>query len=414
MFTTLCLAFLTSCSQGVDWPQFRGPNRTGVGPKQSLDSDGHPEPLWSTNVGAGYSCPSIVGDQLVTLGYHKEAGVDRVVCLARETGVERWRFEFKSTDEPRYHDGGTLTTPTIGAGLVSCLSRSGKLHVLELATGKLRWSKDYLVELGLEATFHGFSASPMIEGDLLLLQLGGRVVAVNASDGAVQWQSEEHGDASYADLARVTVDEEAAAAGVVGESFVVWRIADGAVLRDYPWKIDGNAVHCATPIPIGTDRVFLSTAYGKGCALLNLGSQPPTALWSNRNMRNKVTGCVLHDGHLYGFDESMLRCIDLEGNSKWRVRGLGLGSLSMVGERLLILNSDGELIIAEASPREFRELSSFERVDSSRERHPLPRRRWPRAHTRDQRGPVDRYTDRPVPPAPRHRTPVALTRGDRT
>ncbi|MFT7486967.1 MAG: outer membrane protein assembly factor BamB, partial [Candidatus Paceibacteria bacterium] len=278
-------------------------------------------------------------------------------CLATETGAEHWRFEFKSTDQPRYHEGGTLTTPTIRAGFVYCSSRTGRLHVLELATGKLLWSKDYLVELGLEKTFHGYSASPMLEGDLMLLQFGGRVVAVNASDGDVQWQSEEHGDSSYADLARVTVEDEAAVAGVVGETFVVWRLADGAVLRDYPWPIEGNAVHCATPIPVGEDRIFLSTAYGKGCELLNLGSQPPTALWSNRNMRNKVTGCVLHDGHLYGFDESMLRCIDLEGNSKWRVRGLGLGSLSMVGDRLLILNSDGELIIAEATPDEFRELS---------------------------------------------------------
>ncbi|MFT5288218.1 MAG: outer membrane protein assembly factor BamB [Planctomycetota bacterium] len=363
MLTTICLALLVSSPQSTDWPQYRGPDGTGAGPAQSLAVQGRDEPLWSTNVGAGYSCPSIADDRLVTIGYDEAAGVDRIVCLAAETGVEHWKFEFASTDEPQYHLGGTLTTPTIRAGLVYCLNRSGKFHVLDLETGELVWSRDYMVELELDKTFHGFSASPLLAGEQILLQMGGRVVAVDASDGSVLWQSEEQGDASYSNLAKITVDDKAAVAGVQGETFFVFGLTDGEVLREVPWTLAGNAVHCATPIPVGEGRIFLSSAYGKGCELLDLSTQPPTSVWGNRNMRNKVTACVLNEGNLYGFDESMLRCVDLDGNSKWRERGLGLGSLSIVGDRLLILNSDGELIIAEATPEEYRELSRRKVLD---------------------------------------------------
>jgi outer membrane protein assembly factor BamB len=363
MLPYLCVALL-AMPQGNDWPQYRGPTRTGAVVERDWSPTGRTEPLWATNVGRGYSCPSIVDGRLVTIGFDEAAGVDRVVCLDAKTGEARWQFAFAASDDPKYHGGGTLTTPTIDAGLVYCLSRAGKFHVLKLATGELVWFKDYHAELHLEKTFHGYSASPLLHGDRIYLQFGGVVAAVARKDGELLWRSEDRGDMAYSNLALLEVDGKAALAGIVGMSFVVFACADGEVLRDYPWPVKGNGVHCAVPIAVDQDRVFVSTAYGKGATMLRMGKDKvPEKVWSNLKMRNKVTACVLHEQHLYGFDESMLRCVDIDGNSKWRVRGLGLGSLSLAGGRLLVLSSDGELIVADASPAGFQELSRRKVLD---------------------------------------------------
>tara|TARA_R110002072_G_scaffold109160_1_gene236355 strand:- start:144624 stop:146843 length:2220 start_codon:yes stop_codon:yes gene_type:complete len=361
----LVLALVPALPQAQDWPHFRGPHHSGwIEAGEPWSATGKAEPLWTANVGKGYSCPSIAGEHLVTLGHDAEAGVDRVTCLDRTTGKPRWSFTFAATDKPEYHGGGTLSTPTIAAGRVYCINRDGKFHALQLDSGEVLWRRDYQKELAVERTFHGFSASPLVAGDRIYLQLGGLVAAVSAKDGEVLWRTKDEGDASHANLLPIEVRGEPALATVVGELFVVLRARDGELLHEYPWRISGNAMHCSMPVAIGDNRFFVSTAYNKGCAMLQIGdAKQPTSIWSNRRMRNKVTACVSHQGNVYGFDESMLRCLDLDGNSKWRVRGLGLGSLSIVGDRLLVLTSDGELIIAEASPAEFRELSRNKVLD---------------------------------------------------
>ena len=363
MLPLLC-ASLLAVPQSQDWPQYRGPERTGVVAARDWSATGHTEPLWVKNVGRGYSCPSIVAGRLVTIGFDAAAQVDRIVCLDAKTGAQHWAFAFAASDAPQYHGGGTLTTPLIASGHVYCLNRAGKFHVLELASGKKLWSRDYLQELGLEKTFHGYSASPVLEGDRIYLQLGGLIAAVSRVDGKVLWQSKDYGDQSYSNLAMLDVVGKPALGAVVPGKFFAFARADGEVLQEYDWQLAGSAVHCAVPIQVDASRVFLSTAYNKGAAMLRLGAgKVPERIWSNRRMRNKVTACVLHEGHLYGFDESMLRCIDLDGNSKWRVRGLGLGALSLAGGRLLVISSEGELIVAEASPAGFEELSRRKVLD---------------------------------------------------
>ncbi|MHC5062972.1 MAG: outer membrane protein assembly factor BamB family protein [Planctomycetota bacterium] len=359
-----CLAFSLLAPQGQDWPQYRGPQRTGAVETVDWSPTGRPEPLWTAQIGKGYSCPSIAGGLLVTMGFDEAAGVDNIICLDAISGEPRWQFEFPATDAPSYHGGGTLTSPTIRDGIVYCLNRWGKFHALELDTGELIWEQDYGAELGLEKTFHGFSASPLLEGDSIYLQLGGMVICVDTESGEIIWQTEDRGDLSYSNLLLLDAAGQPALGAVLAMNFVLLARENGRVIQEYPWRLKGNAVHCAQPLAIGEDRIFLSTAYNKGCAMLQLGSDGAmTSIWASRVMRNKVTACVQYEDHLYGFDESMLRCIDLDGNAKWRVRGMGLGSLSLAGDRLLILNSDGELIVAEASPEEFREISRQKVLD---------------------------------------------------
>jgi outer membrane protein assembly factor BamB len=356
-------AFALLPQGGGDWPQFRGPRHDGTTAEQSFRSTGRERPLWRASVGQGYASPAIQGGRLVTSGYDADRGEDRIVCLDASSGEEIWRFVYESADKPMFHEGGTLSTPAIRDGLVYCAHRDGVLRVLSLDDGALRWSKDYASELGLARPFHGFSASPFFHGNRLILQMVGTLMVADAESGEMLWRSEDHGDRSYSNPEIVELDGRTVVVAVLGMAFVVHDLSTGELLGEAPWELQGNAVHCATPLVVG-NRVFVSTAYNKGCAMFELDADgKPQLAWSHRRMRNKVTSCVRLGDFLYGFDESMLRCADLEGGVRWRVRGLGLGSLTRAGDRLLILSSDGELIVAEADPDEFRELSRRKVLD---------------------------------------------------
>jgi len=348
---------LPARAQEVGWPHFLGPNRDGVTSESGWSTHGKPEPLWRRNVGAGYSCPSIVPGHLVTMGYDAEGERDLVWCLDPATGDELWVHAYAATDSPSYHGGGTLTTPAIAGATVYTVNRHGLAFALELATGDVVWQQDYRAELALPETFHGYCASPVVFGDRILYVFGGTAVVARRDGGAVIWQSDDHGDGAYSNPTVFERDGEELAAVMLGQDLYVLDLQDGRIVHELPWPLTGMAVHVAQPLVVG-DRLLVSTAYGKGSAMLRLGDErEPEVLWTSRRLRNKVTGVYLHDEHLYGFDESMLKCFDLDGNERWRVRGLGMGALSIAGGRLLVLSSKGELIVAAADPDEFRELS---------------------------------------------------------
>lgn len=359
--TTPTLASIAAPSlapgQDTSWPHFLGPDRDGVSEESGWSATGGSESLWTKNVGAGYSCPSIEDGQLVTMGYDAETGVDVVWCLDAQTGDELWVHVYESTDAPQYHGGGTLTTPAIADGTVYVSNRHGQATALDFETGEVRWQRDFMKELGLQRTFHGFCASPVVVGERILYVMGGAAFVAERDGGDVIWRTEQHGDGSYANPTLLEQGGALRIAAVLGQALYVLDFETGEVVHEYAWEVDGNGVHVAQPLAIG-DRLLVSTAYNKGSAMLKLGdAREPEVLWGSRRLRNKVTGIYRSGEFLYGFDESMLKCFDLDGNERWRVRGLGMGALSIAGDRLLILSSTGELIVAEATGEEFRELS---------------------------------------------------------
>ena len=334
-----------------DWPQFLGPDRTGVVTDTDWAASGAAEPLWKRNVGLGYSCPSVVAGRLVTMGFDAEAEQDVVLCLAPDTGEELWRHAYDATDDPRYHGGGTLTTPTIAGAVVYTVNRHGHTFALELETGEPVWERDYREELDLPSTFHGYCSSPVVLEDRIVYVFGGVVIAAEREGGDVIWRSTDHGDGAYTNPTVFELRGRTLVAVMLGQTLFVLDLDDGTVVHRLDWPLQGSAVHVAQPLAIG-DRLLISTAYGKGAGMLRLGdSVEPDVLWTSRRMRNKVTGLYLHDGHVYGFDESMLKCLDLDGNEMWRVRGLGMGALSIAGDRLLVLSSRGELVGRRGHPR---------------------------------------------------------------
>lgn len=340
--------------KGADWPQWRGPAHNGISTETDWSLTGKDEPLWTKELGFGHSSFSISGGHVYTLGYDLDAGLDRVFCFDAASGEEIWQHSYPSEFWDNLHDGGTLTTPTVVGDAVYTSNREGKLFCLDAKTGDERWSHDLRKEFGLKPPRWGFAASPLVVDDRVYINLG-KLIAFDRATGERVWMTDNNRGTAYSTPAAFERDGRSLLASFCGDGLAIIDQADGKEVAFYTFG-NGLKISPATPVIID-DRIFVSTGYNLGCTMLRFDGNTLTEEWSSKVMRNKMTGCILWEDHLYGFDESMLKCLDLDGNELWRKRGLGMGSLSMVNERLVILSGKGEVIVAEANSDEYVELS---------------------------------------------------------
>jgi len=357
----LCFATLSSLPGNGpdDWPGWGGPKRNGVSSETGWAVKGAEQPLWRVEVGLGYSSVAVHGKRLFTLGYDKDTELDVLRCLDALSGEELWVHAWPAKLMDLYHGGGTLTTPTVAGEFVYVSEREGVLQCLKAADGTLVWQKSLAKELALTIPQWGFSASPLLMGDELLLNYGA-LFAFDAKSGALRWKTEKsYGDA-YSTPVECTLSGKPALA-LFGGSGLALLAPGGKELGFTPWKTQYD-VNAMTPVVFG-ERLFLSSGYDKGCALVDLGGAAPEIVWESKVMRNQMSGAVPWGDHLYGFDDKVLKCIDLGGKELWRERGLGQGALSIADGKLLVVSEDGELIVAAAEPAGYREFSRRKAVD---------------------------------------------------
>lgn len=362
--TTAILAFSKSLPVAPvladDWPQWRGPDRNGVSAEKGWSADWSaegPKRLWKGKIGVGYSSVAVSNGRLYTMGNIDET--DHVFCLDANTGKELWKHSYpcSSRDPNDYH--GTRCTPAVEGSRVFSVSREGHFFCLDANSGKPLWSKNYRTDYGASPPKWGFSASPLVEGDLVIVEVGTKgasVVAFNKATGEEVWKAGS-GRPGYSSPVAFTHEGKRAVAVLTASALAGRSLADGKELWRFPWKTSYD-VNAATPVIEG-DKAFVSGGYNHGCALVQFSASPPKVLWENKNMRNHVNSCVLWQGHLYGFDESELRCLDLQtGDVKWTDRSHGKGSLIVADGKLIIYSDRGKLSTAEASSAGYKELAS--------------------------------------------------------
>jgi len=354
------LAPLVGRAPHDEWPQWGGPQRTGVSSETKWSSKGKAEPLWKAQLGIGYSSVAVAGKRVYTLGYDKDTESDVIYCLDANTGEELWVQGYPAKIMDLYHGGGTLTTPTVEGEFVYVSEREGKLRCLKAKNGDVVWEKEASKEFGLDIPQWGFSASPVVLGDNVILNYG-KVFAFDKKKGTPVWQTKKgYGDA-YSTPIDFAVGERRALAVFAGTGLVILAGGDGAELSFTPWETRYQ-VNAMTPV-VFDKRMFISSGYDRGCALLDLSGKDPKVTWESKVMRNQMSGVVPWQGHLYGFDDKVLKCIDLEGNEKWRERGLGMGALSIADGRLIVISEEGELVIAEAASTGYKELARQKVLD---------------------------------------------------
>ncbi len=353
---TLASAYSVTAS---DWPQWRGPNRDGISTETGWTTQwpaGGPKQVWKANVGTGCASVAVSGGRVFTLG--NQSDTDTVACLDANSGAVLWKHTYACPLDPKMFEGGPGATPTVDGDRVYTLSRSGHLFCLQMATGNVVWSKQLQKDLHGKMPMWGYAGSPLVLGNALLLDVGAAAASTIAFDkmtGAVVWKN-GHEHASYGSLMPFTSQRKSCVASFNASGLTVRDAANGAPLAHFAWKTDYD-INPTTPIVAG-DKIFISSGYGKGCALLQLGAAGLTELWHSKKMRNHFNSCVLWEGHLYGFDDSVLTCMDFStGAVKWQEKSLGKGSLMIAGGRLVIQGEQGDLVVAEPSPASYKPLA---------------------------------------------------------
>lgn len=347
-------------SKGADWPQFRGPRQDGVSLEKGLLRswpESGPKVLWKKPIGGGFSTVTAVGDSLYTMAIEGES--EAAYRLREADGEVVWRVPLGPVF-PETFGNGPRSTPTVDGDVVYALSATGRLHALKARDGARLWEVDLTKEYGSPTPTRGFAGSPLIDGDLLLLEAGGpegkAVVALDKKTGKLRWSALD-GKAGYVTPLAVTIDgvRQYIFVRTAGGDIVSLR-EDGQVHWQYAWKVGG----IASPLFLPPNRIFASASDDIGAVLLEIGKADGKAtvreVWNSRVMKNHFSSSLLYEGHIYGFDNASLKCIVAEtGEQKWVQRGYGKGSLIAADGLLYILSDQGQLILAEATPEGFRE-----------------------------------------------------------
>lgn len=348
-------------AMATDWPQYRGPNRNGVTAEKGwLDqwpADG-PAILWRAKVGLGFSS-IVVSKSLAATGGH-EKGQDTVFCFDAVTGRELWKHSYPAELGDKYFEGGTTGTPTFDGAQLYWLSRWGDLICFTAADGKVVWSKNIQQETGAPLPQWGFAGAPLIHENLLVLNVGEAGVALEKATGKIVWKSAKK-DAGYSTPIPVQRNGEWLALLSNGENYLAVNLKTGKEAWRFKWLTE-YGVNAADPI-ISGDKVFISTGYGKGAALINLASGQPQEVWKNKALRTQLNPAVLLNGYVYGADgdttsKAALKCIEWEtGATKWSEANFGSGAAVIADGKLIALNGTGELMVGPASPEGFKPTS---------------------------------------------------------
>ena len=359
------LACFCAVLDAADWPNWRGVNYDGISAEKDWDplkiKDGV-KPLWKKSIGIGFSTTSVSDGLAYAMGNTGVKGEDEskhndiVFCFDAETGREVWRHTYPQPLDPKYYEGGTLASPIVVSGRVYTLSKDGLAFCLDAKTGDEIWQKDLAKELGIKRTTWGHSGSPVVIDNMVIYNASSTGVALNKNDGSLIWQGPGE-PGGYATAMPFTSGDKKCIAMFSFSDIIVMDAATGEELWRYPWKTKHD-VNAADPIIVG-NKMFISSGYGVGCALIKVENGKVVELWRNKNMRNKMNASVLWKDYIYGVDEGgELRCLSFAtGQMAWAQKGFGQGSLMVADGKLIILGEKGNLVIAEATPDGYKVIS---------------------------------------------------------
>ncbi len=421
-----CLPLVVSVifsAEGEDWPQFLGPRANGTSTETGLldkwPANGPPV-VWSHKTGTGYSAPSVRGERLVV---HHRTGAEEVVeCLEAATGKPRWRYAYPSRYEDPYgYNNGPRCTPLLTTDLCYTFGAEGKLLCLELATGKKVWERDTAKDFEVPEAFFGVGSTPILEGDLLIVMVGGQpnsgVVAFHAKTGRTVWESVGKNNwqgqpmlgwpgervVSWATHWKQASYATPVAATIHGQRHIFCLMRQGLVSLDPKtgevnfsrWfqSTANDSVNAMNPVVVD-DLVFFSGAYYRvGSVVLRVKPNGKSfeEVWrSPKELRELVppvleihwTTPIYHDGLLYSFSgrnepDARFRCVELRtGKLKWdhdeRWEGhpppsiiaqpnvYGRGSAILADGKLIVLGEGGLLGLFKPNSKEPEELSRWQ------------------------------------------------------
>jgi outer membrane protein assembly factor BamB len=365
----LILMLIATCALAQDWPQFLGPGRNGVyagGDLAARWPAGGPAVVWKKDVGQGFSGPVVSQGRLIL--FHRVGNKEVIDAMDAATGRAIWSFDYPTQYRDDFgFDEGPRAAPTVAGGRVFTFGAEGVLTCVDFATGKKIWSVDTHRQFQVRKGYFGAAGAPLVDGDRVLMNIGGTsggLVAFDAATGKTLWTATAQ-EASYSSPVLATIRGARHALFLTRAGFADVDPATGKLRYELPWRARMQAsVNAATPLVID-DLVFLSASYGTGAILLQIAADGLKKIWASDDaLTNHYATSVHKDGILYGFhgrqeEGPSLRAIDLKtGKVRWDVEGFRAGTVTLAGDRLLIVKEGGELVMAAASPAGFQAIAT--------------------------------------------------------
>ena len=323
-----------------------------------------PSLIWEHDLGTGFS--GLASHEDLVIGTGHEEGMTIVRAIELESGQLRWRSQFESPLDANDFEGGPTATPLVADGVVYVLSRRGTLYAQSLLDGKTLWQKDVVQETGIRIPTWGFAGSPRIFESKLVLNIGECGVCIDKNSGQILWSSEDR-EAGYSSAVPHSHHGFKSIILGSGRSYVCVELETGKELWRQKW-LTTFGCNVADAV-VSDDKVFLSSGYSRGSALLDLSSGVPEIIWKHKDFRNHLSTSVLVDGFLYGINGDLdegatLTCMKWDtGEIQWSSDGFNAGALLVSGDRIIVLSDDGELIISEVSSKEFKVLARSQVLD---------------------------------------------------
>ena len=363
---------------GEDWPGFRGAHRDGIVSGVRIKTDWRssaPVELWRRAVGPGWSSMAVSNGLLYTQEQRGEFEV--VACYEATTGKPVWTHR----DEVRFWESnggaGPRGTPTVHDGRVYALGATGILNALDAGKGAVVWTRNAAADTGAKVPGWGFSGSPLVVGDVVVVAASGRLAAYDRATGAPRWRG-PNGSESYASPQLLTIGGVAQVLLLDGAGLISVAPADGAVLWKHAWP--GGGFASLQPTLTADGDVLIASANAGGgigtrrlAVALGTGGWTAKEVWTSPGLKPYFNDLVVRDGYAYGFDGGILSCIDLrDGKRMWKGGRYGFGQLVLLSDQglLLVLSEEGELALVAAAPGQFTEIARFPAVEGKTWNHP--------------------------------------------
>jgi outer membrane protein assembly factor BamB len=366
---TLVCALAASGALAGDWPQILGPKRNATAEGEQLAAwpAAGPELAWQYPVGDGFSGVAIAGGRVIL--FHRLGNELVAESLDLQTGRGQWKTvvaetNYRSSIAP---DDGPRAVPAIASGRVFLFGPTGELACLDVESGKQVWFRQAYQEFNAPEGYFGAGSSPIVEDGKLLLNVGGRdgagIVAFAVADGKTVWKATDEA-ASYSSPVAATIGGVRHVIFAARLNVVSLDPKNGAVRFEFPFGKRGPTAIGANPVVAG-EHLFVTASYGAGARWVKVGAQGASELWeSDEVMSSQYTTPVIHQGTLYGLDGrqdlgvARLRALDPATRKiHWTEEQFGTGNFVLAGDKLLVMKTDGELVLVGLSPRSYRPLA---------------------------------------------------------
>jgi outer membrane protein assembly factor BamB len=368
MLLTVTMTLVRRDLGAGDWPQILGPNRNGIAVDEKLVDKlppSGPMTVWSRPVGEGFAGVAVAGGAVVV--FHRQGDDEVVEALDAATGKPKWKASFPTDFTSTYsNDNGPRCVPLIHGERVFLYGAGGNLHCVRLADGSKVWSRAAFRDFSAPDGYFGAGSSPIVAAGNLIVNVGGKgssgVVAFDLESGKTVWQATDE-QASYSSPIAVTVDGVQHLIVVARLSAMSLDPATGDMRFRFPFGARGPTVNASSPVVNG-DHIFLTASYGVGAVSAKFGPSDAKVEWTKHDvLSSQYTTPILHGSKLYGIDgredipPAHLRCVDPKsGRVLWSKDNFGVATLLLADDKLVIVKTDGTLVLAKPAPDAYQEL----------------------------------------------------------